>query len=152
MVPDSMKIGRFVSKIDGNIIASTVPLVSQMHRLVHIGHQVYQKLEGFLPCFSGRLGINQNTFVLFDFFGHTALPGAIPLLMVPAVIDSDIGVMQNIRLVVASLDFIGPVGDICQMIYVKIPPNGFLNLGVQIHFRNMTHNTMTRRTPGQPFL
>jgi len=66
--------------------------------------------------------------------------------------DGNIGVMQNIRFVVASLDGIGPVGDICQMFYVKLLSNIFQDLRVQIHFRDMTNNAMTHRTPGQPFL
>ena len=80
------------------------------------------------------------------------LSGAIPFLIVRAMVDGNIGVMQNIRLVPALLDGIGPVGDICQMFYVKLLPNSFQDPGVQIHFRNMANDTMTRRPPGQTFL
>jgi hypothetical protein len=38
------------------------------------------------------------------------------------------------------------------MIYVKLLSNSFQNLGVQIHFRNMANDAMTRRPPSQPFL
>jgi hypothetical protein len=96
--------------------------------------------------------VNQNTFIFFDFFGDAPLPGAITFLIVRAMANGNIGVMQNIRLGVASLDCIGPVGDICQMFYVKLLSNSIQDLGVQIHFRDMANDAMTRRTPGQPFL
>jgi hypothetical protein len=73
-------------------------------------------------------------------------------LIVRAVANGNVGVMQNIRLVIASLDFIGPVGDICQMFYVKLLSNSTQDLGVQIHFRDMANDAMTRRTPSQTFL
>jgi hypothetical protein len=38
------------------------------------------------------------------------------------------------------------------MIYVKLLSNSFQNLGVQIHFRNMANDAMTRQPPGQTFL
>jgi hypothetical protein len=152
MIPNTVQIGPFSPKIDSNLVTAAVLLISQMHRLMHIGHQVYQKLEGFLSCFLRRLGINQKTSILFDFFGDTSFSGAVTFLIVRAMVDCDVGVMQNIRLVLVLLDGVGPGGDICQMIYVKLLANSFQYFRVQIHFRDMTNDAMTRRSPGQTVL